>query len=220
MRALLTGFEGWKGNVNPSGIIAKNLNDKELNGLKIIGRQLPEDFYKLHEVLRDLIREVKPEIVIGTGWDYVSKIKVERVALNVMNSVFGDEVVPDNYGHKPAGEKVIERGPVSLLATLPAEKIVENVNKSSIPAFASYQAGTHCCNTVMYSVLYNTIGGGRKSGKVAGFIHIPPIPEMNVKKGDVEPMDLEKESKAITIALETCRDYLKSSRKPKKAKTK
>jgi pyroglutamyl-peptidase len=226
MRALLTGFEGWAGKINPSGIIAKKLNNKRLDGLEVFGRELPEDFYKLPKLLSKLILEIKPEIRIGTGWDYISKVKVERVALNFMNSTFGDEIVPDNYGQKPVGENIVKRGPLSLPATLPAEAIVENLKKEGIPSFVSYHAGTHCCNTVMYSLAYNTtvattMNRRNKSKKtpnpIAGFIHIPPVPEMNVEQRGATPMELEKEIKAITIALETCRDYLESStRKPKR----
>ena len=209
MRALLTGFEGWEGRMNPSGKIAKSLDKSTYGELEVVGYELPEDFNKLPRILSNLIRRLRPDIVIGTGWDYVSKIKVEKISLNIQNSVFGDATVPDNYNHRPKGDEVITRAELALRSNLPAEKIVSNLNKKRIPAFVSYQAGTHCCNTVMYSAIYYSQRTNQKT--IAGFIHIPPVEEMNVKRAGSSPMKLERETSAIENALETCRDYVNSS---------
>lgn len=206
MRALVTGFEGFAGKMNPSGVIAKSLDNSSLGDLDVSGSELPEDFYKLPSLMKRLVKKVKPDIVIGTGWDYISKIKVERVALNVQNSEFGEVVVPDNYNHKPSGSEVIRRGELALRSTLPVEKIVENLNKKGIPAFVSYYAGTHCCNTVMYSAIYYSTK--KKRDALAGFIHVPPVSEMKVKKAGTSPMKLDEEKRAIERALEICRDKL------------
>jgi pyroglutamyl-peptidase len=208
MRALVTGFEGWAGRINPSGRIAKLLNNRRYGELEVVGIELPENFKKLPRILRDLITEVRPDIVIGTGWDYISQIKVERVSLNVQNAVFGDSTVPDNYGNVPSGNEVIKRGQLALTSSLPAEKIVERLEKRKIPAFISYQAGTHCCNTVMYSAIFHSRKTNRRA--IAGFVHIPPVREMNVKRAGAFPMPFDREVNAIKIALETSRDYLSS----------
>ncbi len=211
LKALVTGFEGWQGRVNPSGKIALELDGKEFEGLSVIGKELPENFYELPGVLRDLVRRIKPDILICSGWDYVSKIKVEKIGLNVMNSVFDDKIVPDNYGQKPMGERIIPRGSPALEASFPAELIVENLNRIGIPAYVSYHAGTHCCNTVMYSALYFLKKTKPKS--IAGFIHLPPIEEMGLTRESVTPMPLEREREAMESALITCRDYLNSRRR-------
>jgi pyroglutamyl-peptidase len=208
MQALLTGFEGWAGKMNPSGKIAKSLNTRKYGELQVAGYELPEDFYKLPGILSKLIGKLRPDIIIGTGWDYISKIKVEKVALNVQNSFFGGATVPDNYKHAPKGGEVIKRGELALRSTLPAEKIVDRLNKRKIPAFVSYQAGTHCCNTVMYSGIFYSKRA--KQNTIAGFIHIPPVEEMRVKRAATSPMKLEREISAIETALETSRDFLNS----------
>jgi pyroglutamyl-peptidase len=207
MKALLTGFEGFAGKMNPSGVIAKSLDKKRLGELEISGRELPEDFRRLPNILHRLIDGEKPDIVIGTGWDYVSQIKVEKISLNVQNSVFGDKVVPDNYNHKPKGNPIIDKGALALRATFPAEKIVESLKKRKIPATISYNAGTHCCNTVMYSAIFYS-QSTKRSKAIAGFIHIPPIAEMKMKNPNIVPMTLEEETRAIEGAIETCRKYL------------
>jgi pyroglutamyl-peptidase len=209
MQALLTGFEGWAGRMNPSGKIAKSLDKGKYGELRVAGYELPEDFYRLPKILSRLISKVRPDIVIGTGWDYVSKIKVEKVSLNIQNSLFGDLLIPDNYNHRPKGNEVIKRAELALRSSLPAEKIVVNLKRKMIPAFVSYQAGTHCCNTVMYSAIHYS--KKTKRNAIAGFIHIPPVQEMGIKKAGTLPMRVEQETRAIEIALETSRDYLNSA---------
>jgi pyroglutamyl-peptidase len=209
MKALLTGFEGFAGKMNPSGKIARSLNNKKLGILEVAGYELPEDFNRLPKILNSLIIKERPEIVIGTGWDYVSKIKVETVSLNVQNSVFGDKIVPDNYNHKPEGVEIVKRGELALKSSLPAAKIVANLKKKKIPAYVSYHAGTHCCNSVMYSAIYYS--QKIRQNAIAGFIHLPPVKEMHVERSGTSPMKLEREESAIEIALETCRDYLDAS---------
>ena len=208
MRALLTGFEGFAGRENPSGKIARSLDKKKYGKLQVTGRELPEDFYRLPGILHSLIEKNRPDIVIGTGWDYISKVKVERISLNVQNSRFGDSIVPDNYKHTPKNNEVVKRGELALRSTLPAERIVANLTKRNIPAFVSYHAGTHCCNTVMYSAIYYSQRTQRKT--IAGFIHIPPVEEMAVQGRGTSPMKLDHETAAIECALETCDSYLNS----------
>src|SRR5579862_9305 len=114
MRALVTGFEGFAGKINPSGLIASSLDGVRIGNLEVTGRELPEDFANLPSIMRDLVREVKPDILISTGWDYISKFKIEKIALNVQNSEFGEKVVPDNKGNSPVGQDVIAKGPLAL----------------------------------------------------------------------------------------------------------
>ncbi len=200
MRILLTGFEAWAGNKNPSGMIAKELDGKIISGAAVVGRVLPEDFYAIPRLARKLVAEVKPDVVISTGWDYTKAIKVEKVALNIMNSYFADKVVPDNYGNKPDDEPIIKRGPLALHSTFPADEIVNELKKRKIPATTSYHAGTHCCNTAMYSFLYQRI--------ISGFIHVPPLPEM-IKNDDRNmAMPLKTQKRAIEIAIEVCAKHL------------
>jgi pyroglutamyl-peptidase len=211
LRALVTGFEGFAGKINPSGLIAKSLDGVTFGELTVVGRELPEDFTTLPKIMHDLVRETKPDILISTGWDFISKLKIEKVALNVQNSEFGDKVVPDNKGNSPMGEEVIPKAPLGLRSTLPAEKIAKEMDAIKIPVYLSYNAGTHCCNTVMYSGIYYSQKA--KPGSLSGFIHIPPTPEMKMQ-GNAS-MSQSREREAIERALIASRDFLaeKSKRK-------
>ncbi|PSO03895.1 hypothetical protein B9Q13_06110 [Candidatus Marsarchaeota G2 archaeon ECH_B_SAG-G16] len=203
VKALVTGFEGWLGKTNPAGVIAKSLDGAKINDLEVVGREIPEDFTKIPSVIKRLIAEVQPEIFLGLGWDYTKGIKVERIALNVMDSDFWGEIKPDNYGNTPHNQRIFERAPLALESTLPVDQIVQTLKNSGIFAFASYFAGTHCCNTVMYSALYYS----RRSKRIAGFVHIPPIPGMFE---NTPTMELDQEKKAIELVLQVCRTHFKS----------
>ncbi|MEM3638164.1 MAG: hypothetical protein QXX17_01775 [Conexivisphaerales archaeon] len=207
MRILITGFEAWAGNKNPSGMVAEELNGSVIDGAEVVGKVLPEDFYALPKLARKLVDEVRPDCVISTGWDYTKAIRVEKVALNVMNSFFADSVVPDNYGNKPRDEPIIKGGPLALGSTLPADEIVKELNDAGIPAILSYHAGTHCCNTAMYSFLHADIV------KISGFIHVPPLPDMiKNPKIDTITMPIGQQKRAIEIAVRVCARHLSSLR--------
>jgi len=184
-------------------VIAKSVNGVKIGDVEVVGREIPEDFTRLPKVINSLIKEVKPDIFLGLGWDYTKGIKVERIALNVMDSDFWGEIKPDNYGNTPHNQRIFARAPLALEATLPVDDIVKKLKDSGIFAFPSYFTGTHCCNTVMYSALYYL----RRSNALTGFIHIPPIPGMFE---NVPTMDLEQEKKAVQLVLEVCRAHIKA----------
>ncbi len=210
MRALVTGFEGFAGKVNPSGMIAKDLDGKKFGKLNVIGRELPEDFYEIPKVIENLIRDIEPNIMISTGWDYISDFRAEKIGVNVMDDRFGEKRVPDNAGNSPTDEKVVERGPLALKSTFPGEQIVKALYEAGLPARLSYQAGTHCCNTVLYSTLY--YARRLRPGSLCGFIHIPPIPEMKLRDKAVKSVSLSKETKAVELALTVCQKQAEKSR--------
>jgi len=199
--ALVAGFEPWKGSANPAGIIAKGLNGMKFDGLSIVGIEVPEDFYGLPRLALSLVKKHRPRVVISLGWDYTSSIKVEKVARNKMDSEFGGEQVPDNFGNLPRNAPVIRGGAPYYRSTLPVESIVKAVRAEGIPAVVSRDAGTHCCNTMMYSFLRAVKRTGIES--ISGHIHVPPTPRMKTVL-KVKPMVLEKERKAIEVAVETC----------------
>lgn len=206
MKLLLTGFEAWAGKINPSGMIAKRLNGARIGELDVVGVELPEDFYRLPRLTGELIRKERPDIIISMGWDYTKQVKVEKVALNIMNSFFGDDVIPDNSGNKPKGEKIFKNGDFAIESSLPAEGIVLALKRSNIPATISYHAGTHCCNTTMYSFLYNL--KKLKVKALSGFVHLPPLPEMVSSSYLSLSMPFDKQLEAARIVIQACSDFM------------
>ena len=55
--------------------------------------------------------------------------------------------------------------------------MVRRMQEAGVPARLTYSAGTFLCNHIMYSVLH----------LVAGFIHVPPTPELVVESDRAQP---------------------------------
>lgn len=200
MIALITGFAALPGKVNPSAVIAHRLNDSEISGLKVVGVEVPENFYELPNIARSLVIKFDPAVVLSMAWDNIPLVKVEKVALNVMYSLLDGEEVSDHFGHKPMGEEIVRGGPVAYWSTIPAEAIVEAERGEGIAATVSYLAHTHCFNTLLYSFLHVVNSAGKRT--LVGHLYVPPIPEMLMRGGT--RWDLERELDALKTALTTC----------------
>ncbi|PPG35816.1 pyroglutamyl-peptidase I [Pseudoclavibacter sp. RFBG4] len=164
---LLTGFEPFDGNTsNPSWTAVQEVRDRWDGDAEIHVRQLPVDFARVDDALRDAIAEVDPDIVISVGLaGGTDSIRVERVAINV-----DDARIPDNSGFQPIDEPVVGDGPAAYFSTLPIKAAVEAVRSSGIPAVVSQTAGTYTCNHVFYLLLHEL---RQRAGARGGFVHIP-----------------------------------------------
>ena len=62
-----------------------------VEGAELIIRQLPVSFRRVGEQMENLLEEIGPDVVIMLGQHGSSNsIRIERVALNIMDSVKGD----------------------------------------------------------------------------------------------------------------------------------
>ncbi len=203
MKVLVTGFEPFGGdNKNPTEIISKTLNGRNIHGAQITGKVLPVSVKRAGPKLEQILEDVKPDIVINLGLaPTYSNIAVERVALNIL-----DARIPDNDGYQPIDEPIEKDAPAAYFATLPVRAIVKELRDNGIPAVISYSAGTYLCNYIMFKTLhYSKLHGYPKK---AGFIHVPYTPDQVINKffllGKNTPsMCLELERKAIEIAIRT-----------------
>ena len=103
---LVTGFTPFGGEkINPSFEAVKGLPN-EIDGAKIIKKELPVTFKGSVKKLDDLIVEYKPDIVISVGEaGGRADISVERVAINI------DEAhIPDNNGYQPHESQISPHG--------------------------------------------------------------------------------------------------------------
>jgi len=186
---LLTGFEPFNGyEVNPSEMVASELNGTMIGDVKILSLILPVDFNRSSEKVREAIEKYEPLAVICMGLDgSARKIEVERIAINLksvyINSIFA------------GWKRIDENGPFLLFSTLPVNKIVESINENGTDARISCFAGTYSCNYVFYSTLLYMEEKGRETP--AGFIHLPPL-----KSQKRYGMELKEMEEAIKIAVE------------------
>ena len=92
MRFLLTGFEPFGGDdVNSSQEVVRTLSCDESGGVELETSILPVSFKRAGNAICRLLDATEPDVVIMLGQSSKSNcIKIERVALNLMDSCKGD----------------------------------------------------------------------------------------------------------------------------------
>ncbi len=173
-----------------------------------VGAELVEDFRTISEQAARALRRWSPDVAISLAWDLPRWVKVERIAVNVMSSFVGDKVTPDHEGTTPSGVPVVPGGPLAYASTLPADDVVAAIRGAGLPAFPSYEAGTHVRNAALYSLLHWTsLRGG---GCLVGQLHLPPLPGMFGAGGP--GMGLEDEARAVRASIGACAKALAGER--------
>ena len=167
MNIIVTGFEPFLGNeINPT-LEVLELLPKSIKGNNIVTVKLPVVYDQCFAVLKPYIKKYKPGLILNLGLAPRRKhISLERVALNVSNSIH-----KDNIGVIKTDESIIEYGENAYFSKLPLRKIYNILDKKGIPVEISNTAGLYICNNIMYHVLhYIDIN---KLNTNAGFIHVP-----------------------------------------------
>ncbi|CQI99727.1 pyroglutamyl-peptidase I [Yersinia frederiksenii] len=190
---LITGFEPFGGErVNPSWEVVKQLNDLMLGGVRVVVRQLPCAFGEALTALNAAMDDVQPTLVLAIGQaGGRADITIERVAINI-----DDARIPDNLGHQPVDQPIVEGGPAAYFTRLPIKAMVQGIRDAGIPASVSQTAGTYVCNHVMYGLLHRL--NQMNSDVKGGFIHIPYLPEQAVAHPGAPSMSTQ----SVLIALE------------------
>jgi len=199
-RVLVTGFEPFGDDrINPSALIANQLDGCMVAGATIVGRVLPCVFGESSRELCRLIDEWAPSTVLCLGQAGGREgITLERVALNV-----DDARIADNAGGRPIDAAIIEGGPVGYWSTLPIKAMVASLVAQGLPASVSQTAGTYVCNHVFYSLMHHVLtdkGGPRIR---AGFVHVPWLPEQAMTRPGQPALALEVQLRAIRALIET-----------------
>ncbi|RLE74661.1 MAG: pyroglutamyl-peptidase I [Thermoprotei archaeon] len=201
MSILITGFGPYeKYKMNPAQLIARELDGKEILGVKIVGKEVPVSFKRVIKIIPEYIKEIRPRVFLGLGLACGRpNITLERVAINIM-----DATKPDNDGYKPEDEPILPNGPAAYFATLPLKRILKVLRKNGIPAMISNSAGTFVCNTLMYVALHTV--NELKLDCPTGFIHVPCMPEQVVDKPQPS-MSFGIMVKAIRMVVEEALKY-------------
>lgn len=197
---LLTGFAPFGGDsTNPSWEAVRALEGVRVRGHRIVTRCLPVSFAGSSRALRSALRELQPALVVCVGQaGGRAQLSLERVAINV-----DDARIPDNEGHSPIDEPVVEGGPAAYFTTLPIKAMLAALRIAGIPSEVSQSAGTYVCNHVFYDALHAL----RRRPKVrAGFIHIPYSPEQAALHPGAPSLAIETVSAALRVALRVAID--------------
>ena len=149
------------------------------------------------EVNTAVIKEINPTIIINMGQAPKNSISFERVAINL-----ADTIGSYNCGSKPQEEQLEEDGPAAYFSTLPLKQLVQYLHQNNIPSAISNSAGTFGCNQVFYHTMHFLAKSSHKMRKtIAGFIHLPLLPEQVLTSPQSSSMDLQSMKKAITLVI-------------------
>jgi pyroglutamyl-peptidase len=197
-KLLLTAFEPFAGEiVNPSLEVARDIERMHFATARIEVVELPVARFEATDIAINRMRITQPDVVLMLGEaGRRSRVTPERVAINM-----DDFHIPDNAGHQPQGEPIIEDGPVGYFSTLPIYAMVTQFKKAHIPAAISNSAGLYLCNRLFYTMMHAIAID--KLPIYAGFMHLPYLHEQIVNKPmDVPSMSRETMTQAVRIAIE------------------
>ena len=178
-RILLTGFEPFGEYAeNSSWAVAKEVAACGIEGVAI--EQLPVSFARVGEILRRAVERHSPDLLIMLGLSGATdRVKLERVALNMMDSAMGD-----NDGVKPDEEPIYEGEDSALFTSLPIKQLREAIEAQGIAVKISNSAGLYVCNRTYYEALRLC----KERDMQAIFIHLPLF------EGQKQPKNSEKQT--------------------------
>lgn len=192
MKILLTGFEPWaEWSSNPSGVVAESLHGPSIGGCEVVSAVLPVVHGADIAQVAQRIAEHEPAAVVCLGLHgSASALHVERVGINLK--------VIDGVDYP-----IVEGGPDAYFATLPTRVMVQRMQDAEVPARLTYSAGTFLCNHIMYSVLHLVA----EDDLPAGFIHVPPTPELVLQPS----MALETIRTGVIAGVTAVVEYINAS---------
>ena len=193
---LVTGFQPFAGHpANPSGLVARQLTGRSFSGFRVRAAVLPVVYADIEAAIDRLLAKVKPAAVVSLGLDYKTDVlKLERIAINL-----DDVSIPDEAGDLRTGSRISQRGPAARWSTLPLDSIAPALAAAGVPFKFSSHAGAYLCNHLMYHLC----GRAARAGIPAGFIHLPPTPDL-IRPGDTATrtgMPIESQIAAIRAVV-------------------
>ncbi|MHA1935681.1 MAG: pyroglutamyl-peptidase I family protein [Candidatus Thorarchaeota archaeon] len=195
---LITGFEPFDGfSTNPSAELANTLDGKKIAGYTIKGTVLPLHYKTALGEFDNLLKSIKPSVILCCGQASRAAITIERLGINAINK---DRA--DNYDNFPEVDIIKPSGPAAYFSNIDPHPLVTALTKEEIPASVSYHAGTYGCNWLLYSVMHR-IETGEIDAR-ATFIHVPALPAQAIEKKSVTiaTMPLEMIVRAVEIIIE------------------
>lgn len=200
LRILITGFEPFgEYHENSSWEVAQRVASCgiEMGEVEVVAVQLPVSFARVGEVLRSTIELHTPDLVIMLGQsETTDKVKLERVALNMMDSAMGD-----NDGVKPDEEPIYEGEESSLFTSLPIKQLRSAIEGHGIAVKISNSAGLYVCNRTYYEALRMC----KERAMQAIFVHLPLYEGQTSHKTDNKSMTLGEMCRAVQTIIEEIR---------------
>ena len=162
-KILLTCFEAFNNkSTNTTTLVVEKINQDNIYKLT-----LPVSYTRSVEVLKNVVRDYKPDLIISLGEANRTKnVEIEKFAHNIQHAS-----IPDNDGVIKINEKINDSS-LCLTPNYDVYQMVSKLQKDGYNVIMSQSAGSYICNLVMYTILEMK---ELKLIKDAAFIHIPHL---------------------------------------------
>lgn len=198
MRILLTGFEPyWDYPENSSWAVAEKVTACGISGVDIVAEQMPVSFERVATALRNAVEKHRPDLIIMLGQSGGSdRVKLERVALNMMDSKLADK-----DGVIPNEEPINPNTPTALFTNMPIKSLRTAIEEQGVAVKISNSCGLYVCNRLYYEALLLC----QEQPQIrAIFVHLPFYEGQPSAKLGKPTMPLDDMTRAIqTIIKET-----------------
>lgn len=198
MRVLITGFEPyWDYPENSSWAVAEKVTACGMLDVDIVAEQMPVSFERVATAIRNAVEKHRPDLIIMLGQSGGSdRVKLERVALNMM-----DSKLADNDGVIPNEELINTNTPTALFTNMPIRSLRTAIEEQGVAVKISNSCGLYVCNRLYYEALLLC----QEQPQIrAIFVHLPFYEGQLSAKLGKPTMPLDDMARAIqTIIKET-----------------
>ena len=171
VRILVTAFV-------PFGANDTNISQKVLDAIQadVAKLLLPVSFRRAPHVFNEVIGQFQPDVIISMGQAAEGdKIRLERLAINMMDSAKGD-----NDGYIPDEEIICSEAPLALKTDLPVKQLCADCINAGLPTKVSNSAGLYVCNRIYFEALRHTTK--------SLFVHIPKDMDVETAKQTINQL--------------------------------
>lgn len=199
VKVLLTGFEPYREySVNSSWVVAEEVATRGVVGVDIAAEQLPVSFSRVGKALHEAVEKHCPDVIIMLGQSGGSdRVKLERVALNMM-----DSKLSDNADYTPDEEPISTETPAALFTNTPIKTLRAAIEEQGISVKISNSCGLYVCNRAYYEALMLC----KEWHMRVVFLHLPFYEEQPSVEPNKPSMPLEDMVKAIQTIIEKIYD--------------
>lgn len=160
-RVLVCGFEPYGGRThNPSGEIAQALGRDS----RLRTAVLPVSYRRAEQAMLALLADEPPSALLLLGMWPGAAFKLERLALNL-----NDSIQADADAEIRRGLAIAPKGPAAFWSTLPLAMFYQALTEAGLRVIWSRDAGAYVCNHVFY-VAAQTL---TPLNRPCGLIHVP-----------------------------------------------
>lgn len=193
---LVTGFKPFLGETeNPSERLLPRLAMEP----NVRTLTLPVEYRRAFEVLKSEFQRAPADAILLLGQAAAAtRIRLERVALNLM-----DASAPDEAGELALETPVAPGAPLALATSVPLREWWQKLNAAEDYEISN-SAGAFVCNSTYYLTL-------REFGAQVPcvFVHVPPLPTQGAaaRRPGTRPMELDRMTELVLPVLRLLRDY-------------